>query len=58
MAKVLLGVAATGVMVVGGVMDPGRRYVYLLFTLLGLIFTFRAFIAWEEKRRGTMGGSS
>jgi hypothetical protein len=58
MAKVLLGVAATAVMVVGGVMDPGRRYIYLFFTLLGLIFTYRAFIAWEEKRRVTAGGSS
>ena len=51
MGKVLLGVAATAVMVVGGFVDPGRRYFYLLFTLLGLIFTFSAFLVWREEKR-------
>ena len=54
MTKVILGSVATAVMIVGGLMDPGRRYLYLLFILLGLLFTFRAFVAWKEARDLTL----
>jgi len=47
-----MGVVATAVMVFGGFTDPERRYIYLLFIFLGLIFTFRAFRDWEERRAG------
>lgn len=50
MGKIILGAVATAVMVVGGFMDPGRRYNYLLFIFLGVIATFKAYRAWEDKR--------
>lgn len=47
----LLGAGASEVIILGGFSDPERRYVYLLFTLLGLVFTFKALIAWKERGR-------
>lgn len=57
MAKMLVGAAATAVMIVGGFTDPERRYVYLLFTFFGVLGTFRAWVAWEKKRREAPGGT-
>ena len=57
MAKMLVGATATAEMILGGFTDPERRYIYLLFTFLGVIFTFRAFLAWEKKRREAPGGT-
>jgi len=57
MTKVLIGVAGIVVMAVGGFLDPERRYLYLLFILLGLVGTFKAFLAWEGRRAERTGGS-
>lgn len=44
----LLGVA-TLVMLVGAVLDPSLRYVYLFFSLLGLLGVGRAYRAWRSR---------
>ncbi|QXD14117.1 hypothetical protein GQ464_011670 [Rhodocaloribacter litoris] len=47
---VLLGLALTVFFAVMSVTDAGHRHPALLFTLLGLIGTWRHYVVWRRKR--------
>ncbi|MGD2120955.1 MAG: hypothetical protein PVJ76_04385 [Gemmatimonadota bacterium] len=53
MIRILLYGSATIVMIGGAAFYPEYRYLYLLFVVLGLAGTWKAYRRWEEARAKT-----